>query len=37
MNPGKHESIKQGGQDLGWKVHEGALFCFSLIDYAWIT
>ena len=24
MNPGKHQSIKQRGQDLGWKVHEGA-------------
>ena len=22
MNPGKHQSSKRRGQDLGWKVHE---------------
>ena len=24
MNPGKHQSSKQRGQDLGWKVHDRA-------------
>ena len=28
MNPGKHQSSKQRGQDLGWKVHEGAHLLF---------
>ena len=29
MNPGKHQSSKQKGQDLGWKVREGAHVLFS--------
>ena len=31
MNPGKHQSNKQRGQDGGWKVHDDAhlLFFFS--------
>ena len=28
MNPGKHQSGKQRGQDLGWKVHDGAHHLF---------
>ena len=28
MNPGKHQSSKQRGQDLGWKVHEGVHLLF---------
>ena len=28
MNPGKHQSIKPRGQDLGWKVHGGADIVF---------
>ena len=28
MTPGKHQSIKQRGQDLGWKVHDRAHLLF---------
>ena len=28
MNPDKHQSSKQRGQDLGWKAHEGAHLLF---------
>ena len=28
MNPGKHQSRKQRGQDLGWKVHDRAHLLF---------
>ena len=30
MNPGKHQRSKQRGQDLGWKVHQGAHLLFSI-------
>ena len=30
MNPGKHQRSKQRGQDLGWKVHEGANLLFFI-------
>ena len=29
MNPGKHPSSKQRGQDEGWKVHDRAHLLFS--------
>ena len=28
MNPGKHQTSKQRGQDLGWKVHNRAHLLF---------
>ena len=28
MNPGTHQSSKQRGQHLGWKVHEGVHLLF---------
>ena len=28
MNPGKHQSSKRRGRDLGWKVREGAHLLF---------
>ena len=28
MNPSEHQSSKQRGQDLGWKVHDRTSFVF---------
>ena len=33
-HPGKHQRSKQRCQDLYWKVHNHANFCFALIHYA---
>ena len=34
MNPGKHQSSKQRGQDGGWKVHDRAyLLLFFFYPY----
>ena len=33
MNPGKHQSSKQRGQDGGWKVHDCAHLCFPLFFF----
>ena len=35
MKPGKHQSIKEKGQDGGWKVHDHAhLLFFTHTGYA---